>query len=57
MLNGMIILTYFDDCIVVGPSMVYIDDFVQSMKNVPTKFVLTDEGYSKKNYRHLNYPH
>ena len=28
--------------------MVDIDDFVQSMKNGPEKFVLIDEGYMKK---------
>ena len=40
----MVLLTYADDCITVGPSMVDIDDSVQSMKNGPEKFVLTDEG-------------
>ena len=30
--NGMIILTYVDDCIIVGPSMERIDSFVKSMK-------------------------
>ena len=39
----MIIFTYVDDCIIVGPSMVDINAFVQSMKNGPEKFVLTDE--------------
>ena len=29
--NGMIILTYVDDCIIVGPSMTQIDSFVKSM--------------------------
>ena len=28
--------------------MVHTDDFIQSMKNGPDKFVLTDEGYIKK---------
>ena len=42
--NYMIVITYVDDCIIVGPSMVDIDYFVQSMKNGPEKFVLIDEG-------------
>ena len=40
----MIVLTYVYDCIKVGPSIVDIDAFVQSMKKGPEKFVLTDEG-------------
>ena len=40
----MIVLTYVGDCIIVGPSMVDIDAFVQSMKNGPERFVLTEEG-------------
>ena len=40
----MIVLMYFDDCLILGPSMVDIDDLVQSMKNGPEKFVLTDKG-------------
>ena len=40
----MIVLAYVDGFIIVGPSMVGIDAFVQSMKNGPEKFVLTDEG-------------
>ena len=39
----MIVITYVKDCIIVGPSMVDIHDFVQSMKNGPEKFVLIDE--------------
>ena len=42
--NGMIILTYVDDCIIVGPSMDRIDIFVKSMKTVKENFVLTDGG-------------
>ena len=42
--NGMIILTYVDDCIIVVPSMANIDAFVASMKTGSEKFVLTDEG-------------
>ena len=46
--NGMIILTYVDDCIIVGPSMDCIDSFVESMKTGKEKFVLKDEGYINK---------
>ena len=42
--NGMIILTYVDDCIIVGPDMKLIDKFVESMKNGSENFTLTDEG-------------
>ena len=42
--NGMIILTYVDDCIMAGPSMKNINAFVRSMKNGDENFVLTDEG-------------
>ena len=42
--NGMIILTYADDCIIVGPSMGNINRFVNSMKNGDENFVLIDEG-------------
>ena len=41
----MIVLTFVDDSIIVGPSMVDIDAFIQSMKNGPNKFVWTDKGY------------
>ena len=42
--KGMIVLTYVDDCIIVGKSMKDIDAFVNSMKNGKENFVLTDEG-------------
>ena len=42
--KGMIVLTYVDDCIIVGPSMTDIDYFVTSMKYGSENFVLTDEG-------------
>ena len=38
--NGMIVLTYVDDCIIVRPSMVDIDALFRSMKNVPEKFLV-----------------
>ena len=44
----MIILTYVDDCIIVGPSMENINRFVDSMKNRDKNFVLTDEGHINK---------
>ena len=42
--NGMLVLTYVDDCIIVGPSMVDIYAFICSIKNGPEKLVLTDKG-------------
>ena len=42
--KGMIILTYVDDCIIVGPSMKDINGFVESMKSGSENFVLTNEG-------------
>ena len=42
--NGMIILTYVDDCIIVGPSMTQINSFVKSIQTDREHFVLTDEG-------------
>ena len=42
--EGMIVLTYVDDCIIVGNSMKDIDAFVKSMQNGPEGFILTDEG-------------
>ena len=46
--NGMIIITYVDDCIIIGPSMTKIDSFVKSMKDGPENSVLTDEGDIEK---------
>ena len=40
----MIILTYVDDFIIVGPSMENINRFFDSMNNRDKNFVLTDEG-------------
>ena len=42
--NGMIVLIYVDELIILGPSMVDTDAFVQSMKNGPDKFALIDDG-------------
>ena len=41
---GMMVITYVDDCIIVGNSMNEIDAFIKSMKNGPEKFILTDKG-------------
>jgi hypothetical protein len=42
--KGMIIITYVDDCIIVGNLMKDINTFVKSMKDGPEGYVLTDEG-------------
>jgi hypothetical protein len=42
--KGMMVLTYVDDCIIIGDKMKEIDEFVKSMQNGPENFVLTDEG-------------
>ena len=40
----MIVLTYVDDCIIIGLSMKDIDTFITSMMEGIENFVLTDEG-------------
>ena len=42
--NEIIILTYVDDCIIVGPSMNKIDDIIQSLKDRSENFVLIHKG-------------
>ena len=44
MKDGMVILIYVDDCIIVGKDMSEIDAFVRSMQQGSKNFVLTDEG-------------
>ena len=44
----MIILTYVDDYIILGPSMKDIYGFAESTKSGSENFVLTDEGYINK---------
>jgi hypothetical protein len=44
MKDGMVILVYVDDCIIVGKDMGEIDGFVKSMQQGSENFVLTDEG-------------
>ena len=40
----MVVLTYVDDCIIVGNDMNAINAFIYSMQHGPENFVLTDEG-------------
>ena len=44
--KGMIVLTYVDDCIIVGNSIKEIDDFIKSLQGgqEQEEFILTDEG-------------
>lgn len=46
--NGLAVLTYVDDCILISTSSQAIDDLIDSLKNgtkeKPEKFILTDEG-------------
>jgi hypothetical protein len=44
----MIIITYVDDCIIVSNSIKDINTFVESMKDDPEGYVLTDEGDKNK---------
>ena len=46
--KGMIILTYFDECIIVGPYMKDIYGFVESTKSRSENFVLNDKGNINK---------
>ncbi len=40
----MIVLTYVNDCIIIGTSMKSIDAFIRSMQHGKENFILTDEG-------------
>jgi len=40
----MVLLTYVDDCIIIGPSKASINCFVTSMQSGPENFKLTDKG-------------
>eukprot|EP00984_Skeletonema_dohrnii_P038098 scaffold40932_cov255-Skeletonema_dohrnii-CCMP3373.AAC.1 len=40
----MIVLTYVDDCIIVGNSVKEIDEFIKSLQGGKEDFILTDEG-------------
>jgi hypothetical protein len=44
MKEGLMILVYVDDCIIVGSNMMDIDNFVKSMQNGPENFILMDQG-------------
>ena len=49
MVNGMIVLKYFDDCIIVEPSMIRIDGVILSLKDGNENSVLTDDRDIKIN--------
>ena len=42
--HNMVLLTYVDDCIIIGPSKASINRFITSMHTGPENFKLTDEG-------------
>ncbi len=42
--NGIIVLTYVDNCIIVRPSMPDIYSFVESMQNGAENFILDNKG-------------
>ena len=42
--NGCIVLTYVDDCIIVGSSMALVDSVIASLRCGEEYFELTDEG-------------
>ena len=44
MKKDMILLTYVNDCIIIGTSMKSIDAFIHSMQHGKENFILTDEG-------------
>ena len=44
MKKGLLVLTYVDDCIIIGRSMDEIDSFIYSMSHGKENFVLTDKG-------------
>ena len=44
----MIILTYLDDCTIIGPNMKDVNRFVESMKRRKDNFTLTDQGNISK---------
>ena len=42
--DGMAVLTYVDDCIIISKSKTAIDELIESLQNGEEKFILTDEG-------------
>ena len=42
--NFITVLTYDDDCIIVGNNIKYINSFIDSLKNGPEKFVITEKA-------------
>ena len=46
--DGCIIMTYVDDCIIIGNSMVILDSIIDSLRNVDEDFELVEEGIIDK---------
>ena len=44
MKDGMLLLVYIDDCIIIADSEARIDVLIHSLKNVKEKYILTEEG-------------
>ncbi len=44
MKNGMILLVYVDDCIIIGDSMMRIDHLIHSLQHGEEQYILTEEG-------------
>ncbi len=44
----MVLFTYVDDCIIIGPSKASIDCFITSMQTGTENFKLTDKGNVNK---------
>jgi len=42
--EGCIVLTYVDDCIILGKNMAIVDSVIQSLRDGQEDFELTDEG-------------
>jgi len=42
--EGCIVLTYVDDCIIIGKNMAIVDSVIQSLRDGQEDFELTDEG-------------
>ncbi len=42
--HNMVLITYVDDCIIIGPSKASIDCFITSIHTGPENFKLTDKG-------------
>ncbi len=42
--GGCIVLTYVDDCIILGENMAIVDSVIQSLRDGDKDFELTDKG-------------